>query len=400
MLKVEVRQRPRRASSVGKIDLGDTVPGLGTMHESRSSKVAAKQRHERLTTQNDMNSITKIYLKARDYNYHHTWFVPLGIMIATYTAYFASIGIDSIHNFLRMFVAISYQQPDNPGYYGKGIKDLAFISYHMIFFTFLREFLMDVVIRRITEWLNIKSKHKVKRMMEQMFSIFYYGFSSPFGFYVMYHSDLWYFRTDTMYNTYPDITIPALFKTFYLIQASFWTQQAFVLVLQLEKPRKDHKELCFHHVVTLLLIWSSYVFHFTKMGLAVYITMDVSDFFLSLSKTLNYIDSPLTEVTFGSFVFVWIYMRHYINGKILWSVLTQFRTEGPFLLNFATQQYKCWISLPIVFTLISALHTVNLYWLFLILKILYRIVWQGITEDVRSDDEDSDSNSDDSKKEN
>lgn len=396
MLKVETKQRPRRASSVGNIDLGDTVPGFATMHESKASKVAAKRRHERLATQRNLKMTTKLYLKARDYNYHHMWFLPLCILILTYAAYFG-ISNKRVKGFLHMFVAISYEQESNPQYYGKGIKDLAFVFFHMIFFTFLREFLMDVIIRRITQWLNITSKYKIKRMMEQMFSIFYYGFSSPFGVYVMYHSDLWYFRTNTMYNTYPDILIPKLFKAFYLIQAAFWAQQAFVLVLQLEKPRKDHKELCFHHVVTLLLIWSSYVFHFHKMGLAVYITMDVSDFFLALSKTLNYIDSPLTEVVFGMFVLVWIYLRHVINGKILWSVLTEFRTEGPYILNFATQQYKCWISLPIVFVLIFALQVLNIYWLFLIFKVLYKIVWQGITEDVRSDEE-TDSGSDELKK--
>lgn len=178
-------------------------------------------------------------------------------------------------------------------------------------------------------------------------------------------------------------------------QAAFWAQQACILVLQLEKPRKDHNELTFHHIVTLLLIWSSYVFHFTKMGLPIYITMDVSDFLLSFSKTLNYLDSGLAFFSFAIFVVAWIYLRHYINLKILWSVLTQFRTEGNYVLNFATQQYKCWISLPIVFVLIGALQLVNLYWLFLIFRVLYRILWRGILKDDRSDSE-SDEESDES----
>lgn len=228
-------------------------------------------------------------------------------------------------------------------------------------------------------------------MLEQMYAIFYCGVSGPFGLYIMYHSDLWLFKTKPMYRTYPDITNPFLFKIFYLGQAAFWAQQACVLVLQLEKPRKDYKELVFHHIVTLLLIWSSYVFHFTKMGLAIYITMDVSDFFLSLSKTLNYLNSVFTPFVFGLFVFFWIYLRHVVNIRILWSVLTEFRHEGNYVLNFATQQYKCWISLPIVFVLIAALQLVNLYWLFLILRILYRLIWQGIQKDERSDSDSDES---------
>lgn len=287
-----------------------------------------------------------------------------------------------------MFVAISYQIEDTD-MYGKGIKDLCFVFFYMIFFTFLRDFIMDVFIRPFA--LKVaKNKQKQDRIMEQVYYVFYYGISGPFGLYIMYGTDLWLFKTRTMYETYPDFNNPYLFKIFYLGQAAFWTQQACVLALQLEKPRKDYYELIFHHIVTLLLIWLSYVFHFTKMGLAIYITMDVSDCLLSLSKTLNYLDSPFTPTVFIIFIISWIYLRHVVNIRILWSVLTEFRTVGNYRLNFATQQYKCWISLIFVFVLILALQLVNLYWLFLILRILYRYISSGVQADERSENEGED----------
>lgn len=43
-------------------------------------------------------------------------------------------------------------------------------------------------------------------------------------------------------------------KRYYLMQAAYWCQQFIVLVLGLEKPRKDHRELAAHHFVTLWLI--------------------------------------------------------------------------------------------------------------------------------------------------
>lgn len=119
-----------------------------------------------------------------------------------------------------MFVAISYQV-DGTDSYAKGIKDLSFVFFYMIFFTFLREFLMDVVIRPFTVYLNVTSEHRQKRMLEQMYAIFYCGVSGPFGLYIMYHSDLWLFKTKPMYRTYPDIINPFLFKIFYLGQAAF-----------------------------------------------------------------------------------------------------------------------------------------------------------------------------------
>lgn len=50
-------------------------------------------------------------------------------------------------------------------------------------------------------------------------------------------------------------------KHYQLMQAAYWCQQLIVLVLRLEKPRKDYHELIAHHLVTLWLI--GYAKHFT-----------------------------------------------------------------------------------------------------------------------------------------
>src|SRR5437763_16453730 len=78
-----------------------------------------------------------------------------------------------------------------------------------------------------------------------------------------------------------------LLMAYCLLQARYCSQQAIVLMLQLEKPRKDFKELVGHHIITLALIGLSYRFHFAYMGIAVYITHDISDFFLAVSHCPN-----------------------------------------------------------------------------------------------------------------
>lgn len=393
--------RRRRTTSIGRIDLGDTsVPGLSTMSVTARSRSASAARLKVLSSssQNDLDVLRKLWFSYRELSYRHSWLTSFLILSFSYLLYWCS-GNMTPSNPLHMFVAPSYQIGDTR-MYAKGPKDLCFVFFYMIFFTFLREFVMQVILRPLSIKLGIKKENKVKRMMEQMYSIFYYSISGPFGLYIMYHTDLWLFRTDTMYKTYPDFNNEYLYKIFYLGQAAFWAQQSCVLALQLEKPRKDFQELIIHHIVTLALVWLSYVFHFTKMGLAVYITMDVSDFFLALSKTLNYLDSSLTPPFFMIFIVAWIYLRHYINMKILWSLLTEFRTVGNYTLNFATQQYKCWISQPIIFFLLLALQLLNLFWLFLIFRILYRLVVHGIQKDERSDSESSDEEENEPKEEN
>lgn len=85
---------------------------------------------------------------------------------------------------------------------------------------------------------------------------------------------------------------------------------------------------------------------------------------------------------------MWIYLRHYLNLHILWATLTKFRTVGPFELDWAAQQYKCWISQYIAFSLLAVLQMVNLFWLFLIFRIMARVLTaKAPLADDRSDDE-------------
>jgi acyl-CoA-dependent ceramide synthase len=72
-------------------------------------------------------------------------------------------------------------------------------------------------------------------------------------------------------------------KPYYLLQSAFWCHQFLLLVLRMEKPRKDFAELVAHHIVTLWLIGWSYLINLTLIGNAVYMTMDFSEIFLSVS---------------------------------------------------------------------------------------------------------------------
>lgn len=71
----------------------------------------------------------------------------------------------------------------------------------------------------------------------------------------------------------------------------------------------------------------------------------------------------------------------------------EFKNVGPYATTWATidfpnQQYKCHVAQPITFSLLACLQAVNLFWFFLICRILARIVFKGVAKDERSDDED------------
>ncbi|KAJ8101025.1 TLC domain-containing protein [Lipomyces tetrasporus] len=406
--------RNRRTSSVGQFSLGDNAsPSLSTMVPT-DTQIRGSQHRQRALSKSDkpgeatsatgsdkkIGSIERTWILYREIAYRNTWVTPLIMMLVPLIAFALSkdrTPSNPVYPFLFPSYKIIPAEEGGMVMYGKGKKDFCFVMYYMLVFSFLREFSMQQILEPLAKACGLTKPGKIKRFMEQTYSIMYYGTMSPWGLYIMHHMPLWYFETRPMYEHYPHQSHELDFKLYYLLQAAFWAQQSVVLFLQLEKPRKDFKELVFHHIVTIALIFCSYRFHFTWIGIAVYITMDVSDLALATSKTLNYLNHPMTGPFFLFFMGVWIYSRHYLNLRILWSVATEFQAVGDFTLNWEMQQYKCWISQYITFALLFALQAVNAYWLFLILRIAYRLVFLEIQKDERSDEEDEDEEDDESK---
>src|SRR6266498_5076446 len=95
-----------------------------------------------------------------------------------------------------------------------------------------------------------------------------------------------HFNTKYFWIDYPHFLISPSVKYYYLIQFGFWLQQITILLLKIEKPRKDFVEMGAHHIITCLLIGGSYLSNFTRMGNTVFVTMDFTDIWLSVSKEI------------------------------------------------------------------------------------------------------------------
>jgi acyl-CoA-dependent ceramide synthase len=235
--------------------------------------------------------VRSFFRRWKSASLRHTWLNPLLVCLAVAGCYAAN---PSPANPVSAALFLSYPLPPAPGadpsapvQYGKGLRDFAFVAFYTVFLSFTRELLMQRVFRPVAVHYGIRSRAKQARFMEQAYTAAYFAVFGPLGLYVMRRSPVWYFDTAAMYEDYPHLTHEALFKAYYLLQASYWAQQMIVLLLMLEKPRKDFKELVAHHIITLALIWLSYRFHFTYMGLAVYITHDISDFFLAVCTSVR-----------------------------------------------------------------------------------------------------------------
>lgn len=137
----------------------------------------------------------------------------------------------------------------------------------------------------------------------------------------------------------------------------------------------------------------SYLINLTLIGNAIYMSMDIPDMFLAFSKLLNYVQWERAKVvSFVVFVGVWTYFRHYLNLVILWSVWNEFHLipEHAQRWEAAEGTYLAWWMKYQVFIPIALLQALNLFWYFLIWRIIVRAVITVNIDDERSDDEGDD----------
>ena len=90
-----------------------------------------------------------------------------------------------------------------------------------------------------------------------------------------------------MFTDWPTRELPGTTKAYILAQWAFWLQQ--IIVINIEERRNDHWQMLAHHIVTIVLISTSYALHLTRVANLVLVLMDVVDIFfpVSLPSTLN-----------------------------------------------------------------------------------------------------------------
>jgi acyl-CoA-dependent ceramide synthase len=268
--------RRRKSSTLGGETRNKSIP---------TGQIELSNQHKLLSKSHKRRKPRSLLRRCRRFAIKHTWTFPLFLVLSALSLY-AVNPTDS--NITHHFIFLPYKLPtapasSKPPQYGKGPWDIAFVFFYTIVLSFTREFIMQEILRPLSRHYGLNSRSKQARFMEQMYTAVYFAPMGLFGLYVMSRTPVWYFNTRGMYESFPHKTHEAVVKFYYLFQAAYWAQQAIVLLLRMEKPRKDFKELVGHHIVTLTLIALSYRFHFTYMGIAVYLTHDISDFFLAVS---------------------------------------------------------------------------------------------------------------------
>ncbi|ESK96073.1 hypothetical protein Moror_7418 [Moniliophthora roreri MCA 2997] len=309
---------------------------------------------------------------------------------------FPQFGLESprISNPFASFFLLSNPVKSSPPEdlrYAKSYFDLLFIAYHIVFFSFVRQVITISLCRPLAKRFGIRKETKLDRFGEQGYAVVYFLIMGAWGYRIMKQLPTFWYRTEYFWIDYPHWDMKPELKRYYLMQMSYWVQQLLVLVLGLEKPRKDYSELVAHHLVTIWLVGWSYLINLTVIGNAVYMSMDIPDTVLAFSKLLNYMRrEKMKIVSFAIFTVVWTYFRHILNFYILWSVWYEYdlipETSKRWMWEEGT--YLVWWMKYQVFIPLLLLQLLNLFWYYLIMRILARaLVSASEVDDSRSDDE-------------
>ncbi|GAA5978743.1 hypothetical protein JCM10908_004465 [Rhodotorula pacifica] len=316
------------------------------------------------------------------------------------------------------FLFLSFRQPGTELYY-KGRDDAFLIAWWVIAFCFLREATMRWVFRPLARWSGIRSSRAVVRFAEQGWSLVYYTLSWSIGLYINQTSPYKNLNTYHFWKGYPHIALPALTKWYYLVQTActfpvppsaliprpkkltfspvrpigptlrpaVYLQQ--ILVINLEARRKDYYQMFAHHIITSMLMMSSYVLNWTRIGNAILCTMDLVDITLPLAKLFKYTGwHQASDITFAIFFLLWILTRHVIFGRIIYSIvyesnrILEFRwssAEGYF---WSKRTYYGFVGL------LGCLQLIICLWFAMILRVLWNMFRGHSAEDTRSDEED------------
>ncbi|VVA21372.1 Hypothetical predicted protein [Prunus dulcis] len=182
-------------------------------------------------------------------------------------------------------------------------------------------------------------------------------------------------------------------KALYMYSAGFYIYSSFALVFW-ETRRSDFLVSMAHHIATTVLLVSSYIFKFSRVGSIILALHEGCDVFLEIAKLSKYCGYELMAgFAFVSFVLSWTVLRLiYFPFWIIWS------TSYESLLTLDKEKHLVDGSIYYYLfnTLLLCLLICHIYWWMLMVRMLMKqIRARGkIDDDVRSDSEGEDEHND------
>ncbi|XP_010461810.1 PREDICTED: LAG1 longevity assurance homolog 2-like [Camelina sativa] len=264
-------------------------------------------------------------------------------------------------------------------------------------FFFSRLFLDKFVFHRIAIWLlstgssplklnNATTRAKIVKCKESLWKLLYYAGCELFVLGFVY-PEPWFGDIKLYFHGWPNQELMSSLELFYMCQCGFYVYSVAAL-LAWETRRKDFAVMMSHHIITIILIGSSYVVGFFRIGSIILAIHDASDVFMESAKIFKYSGKELgASVCFGFFAISWfllrlVYFPFWIIRATSWELLGYLdMTSGKGKVMYYAFN-----------TMLLMLLVFHIYWWYLICAMIIRQLQNRgkVGEDIRSDSEDDD----------
>lgn len=267
------------------------------------------------------------------------------------------------------------------------LDDTIVITAWTIFLTIARVYFQQYFVK-VAEDLKV-GEHETKKakiddlrrkFSEAGWKTLFYAISFTLGMIIVWRLNI-FPETINCWVGWPNVPLEPYVRHYYLFQLGFYCHSLYAHFAY-EVKRKDWWPLFFHHVVTVGLIFCSYVIGFHRIGLLVLICHDVNDVIFEFGKTFVYRKKePHTTILFLMVLVSWVISRLFIFPYyVIWSSWYETRTVAPedvfpfhHSFNFALMFLLC----------------LHVYWFTLMVQIAMRFA-SGSTQNIEDTREDVD----------
>jgi len=172
--------------------------------------------------------------------------------------------------------------------------------------------------------------------------------------------------------------LPHSVVLYYTVQLS-WYIYTQITHMTFDVKRKDYYPMLIHHFVTIILIIASWIQGYVRMGMVIFVSMDLVDVFLEMAKFFNYLRFDLVaNVSFMMLVLSWIGFRLMmfplvVIRSVLYDVLDVHTAEG---YDYSITTWRIFMTLLIILLILQ------IYWFGMVMKALLKMLSTGKVCDV------------------
>ncbi|XP_048756985.1 ceramide synthase 5-like [Ostrea edulis] len=238
----------------------------------------------------------------------------------------------------------------------------------------------DLSERQVDRWLRRRGKldtpSTMQKFTECSYHFLFYCAMFFYGLYALWDKS-WFWETKYCWIDWPKQSVSSDVYWYYMIELGFYWSLTFTLLI--DHKRKDFKEMVVHHLVTIALMYFSWISNFVRVGSLVLLVHDAVDYWMAAAKMAKYCKQQmLCEMFFVVFVVVWIITRLIIYPfRVIYTASIEY---GDYL-NYSPAFYMFNI-------LLIVLQILHILWTFMIFRIILQKFTEGeLKKDSRSESE-------------